>query len=31
LFSLGDYDDDFFEALGVMIAHDKGRLPQPGR
>jgi len=23
---IGDYDDDFLEALGVMIAHDKGCL-----
>ena len=22
----GDYDDDFFEALGTVIAHDKARL-----
>ena len=23
---IGDYDDDFFEALGTVIAHDKGCL-----
>jgi hypothetical protein len=23
---IGDYDDDFFEALGMVIAHDKGCL-----
>jgi hypothetical protein len=23
---IGDYDDDFFEALGIVIAHDKGCL-----
>jgi hypothetical protein len=23
---IGDYDDDFFEALGIVIAHDKGWL-----
>ena len=28
---IGDYDDDFFEALGMVIAHDKGvSSPRPG-